>query len=226
MILHLDGLTVDRGTLPVIAQCSATFAPGLTAIIGPSGIGKSTLLRAIAGLIAIREGRVLLDHNDLAPVPPQRRNIGMVFQEPTLFPHLHVRGNVEFGLRMRGVRSAERKTRARAMLRAVGLESLEQRAVDTLSGGQAHRVALARALAIKPPLLLLDEPLGGLDPDLREDLAQLMARLTAETNTITIWVEHDQQLARRIADQTLGMEHLGELRAMDTPPNANNDGPQ
>ena len=145
-------------------------------MLGPSGSGKSTLLRVVAGLQQPDCGRLLLDGYDLAPVPPYRRGIGMVFQDHALFDHLDVRGNVAFGLRMRGDALEEIAARVGQALDLVGLFGFERRSVRTLSRGEQQRVALARALAVEPRVLLLDEPLGSLDRRLRERLWMTSSR--------------------------------------------------
>ncbi|MGB2756047.1 MAG: ATP-binding cassette domain-containing protein [Acidimicrobiia bacterium] len=210
-MLSLEGCSLRRGTNLVLDDVSATFEPGLTALIGPSGIGKSTFLRAIAGLLPLGHGTITLDGHDLTEVPAERRGFGVVLQDPTLFPNLNVADNVSFGLRVRRQQRQVRDTAASALLEEVGLAGFGTRTVATLSGGEAHRVALARALAVKPRVLLLDEPLGGLDPELRAGIAALIAAATAERGTITIWIEHDQPLALAVAQRVLTMGIGGQL---------------
>ena len=175
----------------------------VVALQGPSGSGKTTLLRVIAGLLVPQSGTVHLDGVDITEVAPHRRGIGMVFQDEQLFPHLSVRGNVEFGLRMQGVSGPERTRRVAELLDMVGLAGFEQRRVTSLSGGEAKRVALARALAPAPPVLLLDEPLTGLDRDLRDRLALDLARLLRATRTAAVMVTHDADEAATVADRVV-----------------------
>ena len=210
-MLSIQSISIRRGDRLVVNDVSCTFQVGLTALIGPSGIGKSTLLRALAGLIPIEAGSVSLNGRDITNLPAEDRGFGGVLQEPTLFPNLSVGANVSLGLRVRGVSRRERAAKAKALLEEVGLGGFDSRTVASLSGGEAHRVALARALAIQPPVLLLDEPLGGLDPELREDMATLIATTTSAREATCIWVEHDQQLAGRVAAHVLRMGTDGHL---------------
>ena len=189
----LDGVTLDVGHGEVVA------------VLGPSGSGKSTLLRVIAGLQRPDAGRALLDGEDLAPVPPHRRGIGLVFQDHALFHHRDVRGNVAFGLRMRGDEGAAIDRRVRELLELVGLAGYEQRAIATLSGGEQQRVALARALAPEPHVLLLDEPLGSLDRLLRDRLLEELERIFAEVSVTALYVTHDRAEAFALGDRVAVM---------------------
>lgn len=186
------------------------------ALLGPSGCGKSSLLRAVAGLERPAAGQVLWDGADLAAVPVHRRGFGLVFQDGQLFPHRDVAGNVAYGLRASGVDRAERDRRVAALLELVGLPGYGRRPVATLSGGERQRVALARSLAPRPRLLLLDEPLSALDRSLRERLADdLRAALTA-TGTTALFVTHDQDEAFTVADEVAVMSR-GRLLQVATP---------
>ena len=183
----------------------------LLVLLGPSGCGKSTLLRAIAGLQPLDRGRVLLNGHDLAGKRPDERSIGLMFQAEVLFPHYDVAGNVEFGLRMRRWSYPQRKLRVREMLKLVGLAGFGKRDVATLSGGEAQRVGLARSLAPRPDVLLLDEPFGALDRPLRERLVDELGPLLAAQGVTAIHVTHDHDeafaLGHRLAvmfDGTLG----------------------
>lgn len=178
----------------------------IVALLGPSGSGKSSLLRCIAGVQRPHRGSIRWDGIDITDVPAHRRRIGLVFQDPLLFPHRTVRGNVEFGIR--GASNAESVARVAALLRLVGLEGFEDRSVSTLSGGEAQRVALARALAPEPRLLLLDEPFGALDRDLRDRLAVDVRDLLKEQGVPAIHVTHDRQEAELIADRIVGIADL------------------
>ncbi len=185
-------------------------------ILGPSGSGKTTLLRLIAGLEPPDEGRVLLDGQDVTAVPPHRRRIGMMFQEYALFPHLNIFENVAFGLRMQQLPEPEIRARVRALLEQVGLPGYERRDVHTLSGGEKQRVALARSLAPRPAVLLLDEPLGSLDRALREQLmGEIRSLLKAERMT-ALYVTHDQAEAMAIADRVLIL-HQGRIEQIAAP---------
>lgn len=175
-------------------------AGSLATLTGPSGVGKTTLLRAIAGLQEVDEGSILLGDRELDPVPPHARGIAFVFQRPRLFPHMDVADNVSFPLRMRGVPGGIRRDRALAVLEEVGLSALAGRSPRRLSGGEAQRVALARALVGEPALLLLDEPLASVDPDLRRSLRTLLQRLLRDRGTTAVYVTHDQSEAAELGD--------------------------
>jgi putative spermidine/putrescine transport system ATP-binding protein len=200
----LDGLDLD-------------LAPGeLVALLGPSGCGKTTALRVLAGLEDADSGRVLVDGKDITGVPANRRDMGMVFQAYSLFPHLTARENVEFGLRLRGRQAGERRTRAGEMLDLVGLATHADRYPNQLSGGQQQRVALARALAIRPQVLLLDEPLSALDAKVRVQLRDEIRRIQIEVGTTTLFVTHDQEEALALADR-VGVMRAGRLEQVGTP---------
>ena len=180
----------------------------IVALQGPSGSGKSTLLRVIAGLQQPDAGTVHLDGRDITTTPVHRRSIGLVFQDDQLFPHRDVAGNVEFGLRMSHAgraRRAERSRRVHEVLDLVGLQGFGSRSVTSLSGGEAKRVALARSLAPAPPVLLLDEPLTGLDHELHDRLADDLARLLRATGTTAIIVTHDRAEAESVADRVVSL---------------------
>ena len=200
-MLEVDDLTVRFGATTAVDRVSLRVDSGeIVCVLGPSGSGKSSLLRAVAGLERPASGTVRLDGRDVTATPPHERGIGLVFQDFALFPHLDVAGNVGFGLRMRGRPSA---TAVRDALALVGLSGYEDRAIDTLSGGEAQRVALARALAPRPPLLLLDEPLGSLDRPLRARLTRELKRLLHELDVAAVHVTHDQHEALALADRVV-----------------------
>lgn len=202
MSLELRGLSKRFGTITAVDGVSLTLAQGETvALLGPSGCGKSTLLRLVAGLERPDAGRLVLAGRDVTDVPPQRRDVGMVFQSYALFPHLNVAGNVAFGLVEAGTPAATRDERVTQLLELVGLVGLGQRRVDRLSGGQQQRVALARALAQDPALLLLDEPLSNLDEQLRQALKVELARLLGALGKRALYVTHDQAEAFALADR-------------------------
>lgn len=186
-VLDHVGLHVDAGEI--------------VALLGPSGSGKSTLLRVVVGLVAPSGGHVVLDGVDITGRPTHRRQVGMVFQDEQLFPHLSVGDNVAFGLKMAGVDAAERRRRADHLLAVVGLPGFAGRSVDTLSGGEAKRVAVARSLAATPKVLLLDEPLTGLDRELHDRLQVEVAEIIRRTGTTAVWVTHDEDEARAVSDR-------------------------
>jgi len=176
-------------------------AGSLTALLGPSGSGKSTLLRAIAGLDQPDTGTITINGRDVTRVPPQRRGIGFVFQHYAAFKHLTVRDNVGFGLKIRKQPKSEIKERVDNLLDVVGLTGFQTRYPNQLSGGQRQRMALARALAVDPQVLLLDEPFGALDAKVREDLRAWLRRLHDEVHVTTVLVTHDQSEALDVADR-------------------------
>lgn len=173
----------------------------IVAILGPSGSGKSTLLGTIAGVVPAMGGRILVDGVDVTDTPIHRRGIGLLFQEPLLFGHLTVAGNVAYGLRRHGWAKDDARRRALELLSWVDLDGYADRSVDEISGGQAQRVALARALAPQPAVLLLDEPFSALDHDLRQRLAADVARTLREQQVAALHVTHDPGEARAVADR-------------------------
>jgi len=175
-------------------------------LLGPSGCGKTTTLRMIAGFYYPTSGRILFGDRDVTYVPPNDRNIGMVFQNYALFPHMTVFENVAFGLRVRKVPGPEIKRRVAESLSLVRLEGMEERRIDQLSGGQQQRVALARALVIRPALLLLDEPLSNLDAKLRDETRTEIRRIQTESNITAVYVTHDQAEAMAVSDRIAVME--------------------
>jgi sulfate/thiosulfate transport system ATP-binding protein len=198
----------------------------LTALLGPSGSGKSTLLRAIAGLDLPDTGTITIDGHDVTHIPPQRRGIGFVFQHYAAFKHLTVRDNVAFGLKIRKRPKAEIKEKVDNLLEVVGLAGFQTRYPNQLSGGQRQRMALARALAVDPQVLLLDEPFGALDAKVREDLRAWLRRLHDEVHVTTVLVTHDQAEALDVADRIAVLnkgriEQVGSpTEVYDTPANA------
>ncbi len=200
-------------------------AGSLTALLGPSGSGKSTLLRVIAGLEQPDAGRIELDGDDVTQVPPQRRGIGFVFQHYAAFKHMTVRDNVAFGLTIRKRPRAEVDARVDELLGVVGLSGFHARYPSQLSGGQRQRMALARALAVEPRLLLLDEPFGALDANVRAELRSWLRRLHEEVPVTTVLVTHDQEEAMEVADRVVVMnggrvEQVGAPREVyDAPAN-------
>ncbi|MFM9035414.1 MAG: sulfate/molybdate ABC transporter ATP-binding protein [Mycobacterium sp.] len=188
----------------------------LTALLGPSGSGKSTLLRAIAGLDRPDSGSVVINGTDVTNVPPQRRGIGFVFQHYAAFKHMTVRDNVAFGLKIRRLRKPEIDEKVDNLLEVVGLAGFQTRYPNQLSGGQRQRMALARALAVDPQVLLLDEPFGALDAKVREDLRAWLRRLHDEVHVTTVLVTHDQSEALDVADR-IAVLNKGRIEQIGTP---------
>ncbi len=185
----------------------------IVVLLGPSGCGKSTLLRAVAGLQPVESGTIVSDGTDLANTPPHERGIGMMFQDHALFPHRNVGQNIEFGLRMQRIGSADRARRVEEMLDLVGLPNFESRSVGNLSGGEAQRVALARALAPRPRVVLLDEPFGSLDRELRDRLVDEIPDLLRRIGISAVHVTHDHDEAFAIADKLVVMGDGHVLRS-------------
>jgi sulfate transport system ATP-binding protein len=188
----------------------------LTALLGPSGSGKSTLLRVIAGLERPDRGTVVLDGKDVTQVAPQQRGVGFVFQHYAAFKHLTVRDNVAFGLTIRKRPKAEITARVDELLEVVGLSGYQQRYPSQLSGGQRQRMALARALAVEPSVLLLDEPFGALDAKVRAELRTWLRRLHDEMHVTTVLVTHDQEEAMDVTDRIAVMDH-GRIAQVGAP---------
>ncbi|PRC45151.1 sulfate ABC transporter ATP-binding protein, partial [Mycobacterium sp. ITM-2017-0098] len=188
----------------------------LTSLLGPSGSGKSTLLRAIAGLDNPDTGTVLINGRDVTNIPPQRRGIGFVFQHYAAFKHLTVRDNVAFGPKIRKKSKAEIKDKVDNLLEVVGLAGFQSRYPHQLSGGQRQRMALARALAVDPEVLLLDEPFGALDAKVREDLRAWLRRLHDEVHVTTVLVTHDQSEALDISDR-IAVLNRGRIEQVGSP---------
>jgi sulfate/thiosulfate transport system ATP-binding protein len=191
-------------------------AGSLTALLGPSGSGKSTLLRAIAGLDQPDTGTITINGEDITRVPPQRRGIGFVFQHYAAFKHLTVRDNVAFGLKIRKRPKDEVKEKVDNLLEVVGLAGFQTRYPNQLSGGQRQRMALARALAVDPQVLLLDEPFGALDAKVREDLRAWLRRLHDEVHVTTVLVTHDQAEALDVADR-IAVLNKGHIEQVGSP---------
>ncbi len=204
--LAADGLSLRFGATAAVDDVTLAVAPGeVVALVGPSGCGKSTLLRLLAGLEAPDAGRVAWGGRDLTRRPPDGRGFGLMFQDHALFPHRTVGENVGFGLQVQRVAPPARRQRVAEVLELVGLAGFEGRTIDTLSGGEAQRVALARSLAPSPRLLMLDEPLGSLDRTLRERLAHDLRAVLTGLGTAAILVTHDQEEAYAVADRIVVM---------------------
>ena len=215
--VRLERLTRTFGDVHALDGLDLEMAPGeLVSLLGPSGCGKTTALRVLAGLEDADSGRVLVAGSDLTTVPANHRDMGMVFQAYSLFPHLTALENVAFGLRMRKVDAAQRRARAAEALELVGLGALTDRYAQEMSGGQQQRVALARALAIRPRVLLLDEPLSALDARVRSQLREEIRRIQLEVGTTTLFVTHDQEEALAISDR-VGVMRAGRLEQIAGP---------
>ena len=210
--LELNHLSKRYGDHAVVADVTLDVADGeFLVLLGPSGCGKTTTLRMIAGFVEPSDGTARIGGVDVTYLPPWRRNTGMVFQSYALFPHMTVAENVAFGLEMRKVARPEIATRAREALRLVQLEGYADRLPRQLSGGQQQRVALARVLAIRPDVLLLDEPLSNLDAKLREEVRVEIRELQRQLGLTTVMVTHDQEEALTVADRLVVMAE-GEIR--------------
>ncbi|UYP29353.1 ABC transporter ATP-binding protein [Pseudomonas sp. Z8(2022)] len=204
--LHIRNLHKSYGPTTIFTDINIEIGQGqFITLLGPSGCGKSTLLRCIAGLTAVDSGQILLDGQDLVPMPPQKRGIGMVFQSYALFPNMTVTQNVAFGLRMQKVPGAEASKRVAEALELVELNDYAARYPHQLSGGQCQRVALARSLVTRPRLLLLDEPLSALDARIRKHLREQIRAIQRELGLTTIFVTHDQEEALVLSDRIVLM---------------------
>jgi sulfate/thiosulfate transport system ATP-binding protein len=208
MAIEAQSVTKRFGDFIAVDDVSMSVPAGsLTALLGPSGSGKSTLLRVISGLEQPDAGRVVIEGSDVTGLPPQRRGIGFVFQHYAAFKHMTVHKNVAFGLEIRRRPRSEIKARVEELLELVQLTGLAKRYPAQLSGGQRQRMALARALAVEPTVLLLDEPFGALDARVRKELRAWLRRLHDEVHVTTVFVTHDQEEAMEIADQIVLMNH-------------------
>jgi len=206
-MLSVNKVTKSFETNLVLDELSFEVPSGETlAVLGPSGCGKSTLLKIIAGLISPDQGKIELNNVDVTKVPTHKRNIGFVFQDNQLFPHLNVSGNIEFGLKMLGWKKRLRQVRVAELLDLVGLSGFEERNISELSGGEAKRIALARSLAPTPKALLLDEPLTGLDEELHDQLMVDLNNILNQSQTTTVLVTHDRSEAHNLADKILEMD--------------------
>lgn len=208
-MLDVHEVTVRFGERTVLDRVSLSMERGeVVALLGPSGSGKTTLLRVIAGLLRPDAGTIRIGGRDVTEEAAHRRQVGLVFQDDQLFPHHDVAGNIAFGLRIAKWPRDEQRARIAELLELVGLPGFERRRIEALSGGEARRVALARSLAPRPAVLLLDEPLSGLDPELHDRLASDLAGVLRATGTTALMVTHDRDEAALVADRAVD---LGEL---------------
>src|SRR5882672_1375563 len=215
--VRLEDLRRSYAGVTALDGLSLTMAPGeLVALLGPSGCGKTTAMRLVAGLEEANSGRVMFGGKDVTGLPANKRDVGMVFQAYSLFPHMTAQQNVAFGLSLHKVGAAEQKKRSGEMLELVGLSKYANRYAHQLSGGQQQRVALARALAIQPTVLLLDEPLSALDAKVRSRLRDEIRRVQLEVGITTLFVTHDQEEALAIADR-VGVMQSGRLEQLGPP---------
>jgi putative spermidine/putrescine transport system ATP-binding protein len=215
--LVLEGLSKSYRDVHALVDMNLSVERGeFIGLLGPSGCGKTTTLQALAGFVDATRGRIVLDGRDITRVPPNQRGLGIVFQSYALFPHMTVAQNVAFGLEMRRLPKAETDARVARMLELVHLGDLAARYPRELSGGQRQRVAVARALVIEPPVLLLDEPLSNLDAQLREAMQFELRRIQRKLGTTTIMVTHDQAEALSISDRVVVM-HAGRVQQVDAP---------
>lgn len=215
--LHIDGVSHRYANQDALVSVDIRVAKGeFVTFVGPSGCGKTTLLRIVAGLLSPTEGRIVLNGADITSVPANRRPTNLVFQRPTLFPHLDVRGNIEFGLKLAKLPRTERSIRVQEAIDLLHLGGLERRRPFELSGGQMQRVSLARALVNRPEILLLDEPLSALDMQIRLELEVELRRVHREIGATFLYVTHDQREALALADRVVVFDN-GSVAQIDRP---------
>ena len=215
--IQIDNVTKAYGKNIVIQGLTAEIQPGeFFTLLGPSGCGKTTLLRMIIGFNSIEGGEIRVDGKVINQIPTNRRNMGMVFQNYAVFPHMSVRDNVAYGLKTRHVPKAERYKRADEILKLVKIDDYADRMPTQLSGGQQQRVALARAIVIQPEVLLMDEPLSNLDAKLRVEMRNVIKRIQRQVGITTVYVTHDQEEALAISDR-IAVMHGGVIQQIGTP---------
>jgi putative spermidine/putrescine transport system ATP-binding protein len=216
-VVELVGLTKAYNSQAAVSEVNLKIASGeFFSLLGPSGCGKSTTLRMVAGFVAPDAGRIFIDGDDIVDRPPEKRDVGIVFQNYAIFPHMNAADNIAFGLRMRKVEKAEIARRVRDALQQVGLAGFEQRFQKQLSGGEQQRVALARVLVTRPRILLLDEPLSALDKNLREEMKYWIKDLQKSLGITTIYVTHDRGEALTMSDR-IGVMNKSRVVRVGTP---------
>ena len=210
--IQIDNVIKRYGDHTVINGLSLDIRPGeFFTLLGPSGCGKTTLLRMIIGFNTIEGGKISVDGQVVNDIPTNRRNMGMVFQNYAVFPHMNVRDNVAYGLRTRRIAKAERRKKADELLKLVKIDQYAERMPSQLSGGQQQRVALARAIVIQPDVLLMDEPLSNLDAKLRVEMRNVIKRIQRQIGITTVYVTHDQEEALAISDR-IAVMHDGVIQ--------------
>ena len=216
-ILELKHIDITYGDEPIVHDLSLDVADGeMVSLLGPSGAGKTTILKAVAGLLRPSNGDILINGRSVLTTPPEKRDAVMVFQKPLLFPFLNVSQNIAFGLKMQGRQPPNVKLAVEEILALTRLDGLGQRKIHELSGGQQQRVSLARALILKPSILLLDEPLSNLDANLRQHMRDLIQEIQAETGVTTLFVTHDQAEALMLSHR-VALILEGRLRQVEAP---------
>ena len=216
-LLRVEGLEKSFEGTRILRGLSFEVRPAeFVTLLGPSGCGKTTTLRIIAGLMQPDAGRVYLNGADITSAPPEKRGVNTVFQNYALFPHMNVEKNISYGLRVRGMRRAEWETRVQEMLRMVQLEGCEKRMPSQLSGGQCQRVAIARAVVLQPDILLLDEPLGALDLQLRRQMQLELKDIQKKLGIAFVYITHDQEEALNMSDR-IAVMHEGRFEQVGAP---------
>lgn len=215
--IRIDKVKKVFGRDTIIENLSLDIRPGeFFTLLGPSGCGKTTLLRMLIGFNSIEEGNIYVAEKRVNDIPTNHRNMGMVFQNYAIFPHLSVKDNVAFGLKMRKIPAAEREKKVDEILKLVRIDHLKDRMPTQLSGGQQQRVALARAIVIHPEVLLMDEPLSNLDAKLRVEMRNVIKKIQQQIGITTVYVTHDQEEALAVSDRIAVMDH-GEIQQVGTP---------